>query len=161
MKNWFNSLQARERQLVILAGVVVAVFFFYVFVWQPLDKNTTRLSGLVERQKKVYSAMLQMAPRIQSLQRVSKTSRTVNTNTSLTALIYQTGQAKLKGAQLKRVEEGQKRSVRVWVEKVAFDDMLLWLEELSKQYSISVDSLVADREAEAGRVNVRLTLKQS
>jgi general secretion pathway protein M len=105
--------------------------------------------------------MQQMAPRIRILQRSGATSARRSSSASLTALIYQTGQSRLKGAKLKRVEEGQQHSVRVWVENVAFDDLLLWLGNLRKQHGIDVDSIVAEHEAGPGLVTVRLTLKQS
>ena len=161
MKNWFNSLQTREKQLMIAATVVVVLFIFYLFIWLPIDKNTQRLNRQLASQKITLAAMQQMAPRIRTLQQSGSKSARRSSNASLTALIYQTGQSRLKGAQLKRVEEGQQHSVRVWIEKVAFDDMLFWLESLRNQYGIDVDSIVAEREAEPGLVNVRLTLKQS
>jgi general secretion pathway protein M len=161
MKSWFNSLQLREKQFLIAGSTVVAAFMIYLLIWVPFDRNTKKLERQIENNKEIYANMQQMAPRIRALQRNGgKVSRQSST-ASLTSLIYQTGQSRLQGAQLKRVEEGQKRTVRVWIEKVAFDDMLIWLETLQKRHGINVDSFVADKQAEAGRVNVRLTLKKS
>jgi len=161
MKAWWNGLQSRERQLILVASVIVLVFAVYTFAWAPLQKQTKRLTRQVETQQQQLAAMQQMAAKIKLLGKFGKGTSRKTTTSSLTALVYQTGQKTLRGAQLKRVEEGQKRSVRVWVEKVAFDDMLIWLEKLQKTHGVSVDSFVAERQSEPGRVNARLTLKAS
>lgn len=161
MKAWWRGLQARERQLIVVATVVVVLFVGYTVIWSPLQKNTQRLTRQVESQQQQLVLMKQMAAKIKVLSQRNATATPRASSSSLTALIYQTGQSRLRGAELKRVEEGQNNSVRVWIEKAAFDDLVLWLDALYRSQGLSVDSFVADNQPEAGRVNVRLTLKAS
>ncbi len=47
----------------------------------------------------------------------------------------------------------------LWLNKVAFNDVVLWLERLDKRYGISVKEIAVEREANKGLVNVRLVLQ--
>ena len=59
---------------------------------------------------------------------------------------------------LKRVEEERQHTVRVWIEQVAFDQLIVWLDSLQRKYAITTASLVVERLDQPGRVNVRLIL---
>ncbi|MGD8742418.1 MAG: type II secretion system protein GspM, partial [Granulosicoccaceae bacterium] len=78
---------------------------------------------------------------------------------SLLGVINSTARPVLKDAVLKRVEEDRANSVRVWIEAVAFDDLLLWLGDLQRGYGITASSLSAERLGKPGRVNARLILR--
>ena len=43
MKDWFESLEMRERLLVSLGAIIVAFALVYEFGWAPLDKHHTLL----------------------------------------------------------------------------------------------------------------------
>ena len=47
MRDWFESLEQRERLFVAGGAVVVVVALFYVLVWMPLDKSHRELSSSV------------------------------------------------------------------------------------------------------------------
>ena len=41
MRDWFESLEQRERLFVAGGAIVVVVALFYAFVWMPLDKRAS------------------------------------------------------------------------------------------------------------------------
>ncbi len=49
MKDWFDSLDTRERWFVSVGAVVVAVTLAYALGWAPLDKKHTELKADVAK----------------------------------------------------------------------------------------------------------------
>ena len=63
------------------------------------------------------------------------------------------------GPALKRIEPEGGDGVRVWLDGVAFDDLVKWLGTLSTSHGVDVVSASLERDEAAGRVNARLTLQ--
>ena len=47
MKDWFASLEARERVFVVTGAAVVSIAVLYAVIWMPLDKGQQRLAASV------------------------------------------------------------------------------------------------------------------
>ncbi len=47
MRNWFDSLEQRERLFVSAGGVFLLVALIYAFVWLPLDKGQQSMSASI------------------------------------------------------------------------------------------------------------------
>ena len=47
MKDWFATLEARERVFVATGAIVAGIAILYVLVWMPLDKGQQRLAASV------------------------------------------------------------------------------------------------------------------
>ncbi len=45
MKDWFESLDLRERQFVSVGSVVVIIVLLYGLIWAPLDKKHSELQA--------------------------------------------------------------------------------------------------------------------
>ncbi len=59
MREWFDSLQSRERVFVFTAAVFVVFAIFYLSIWMPLDRGQKSLSHSVDDWK---SALSQLQP---------------------------------------------------------------------------------------------------
>lgn len=159
MKQWFSGLTTRERLIVSGGLIVVLILSVYLLLWEPLSKQRSQLQTSVQAQRNTYAWMQKAALEVKQL---SGKGGVVKDHTeSLLGTINNTARAKLAGAILKRVEEDRQQGVRVWIEQVAFDDLILWLGQLQQQYGISVSSLVSERHTRTGRVDVRLILQRS
>ena len=116
MRTWFESLEERERILVLTAVVFVVFAAFWFGIWTPLIvivDNTLRRRDL-------YNALQRSQP-------------TPGGN-----------------------------GIRVEFESAAFDDLMLWLGDVNRQYGLQVQSgnfSVASSE-NPGRVNSTLTLER-
>lgn len=158
MKQWFAGLHARERRIVSGAVVVLLIILVYVLVWEPLSNKRAQLQTSLQAQRNTYAWMQQAAREIRQLSRQGAGAK--KQSGSLLGMINSTAKPVLRGATLKRVEEDRQQGVRVWIEQVAFDDLVRWLGQIEQQYGIRVSSLVSERHNKAGRVNVRLILQQ-
>ena len=158
MKNlrlWFAQLQTRERQLVIAGLIVFGIFLPYQLIWSPLLERAERLQLQVEKQTQNLQWMRGAMREAQQLQG----SNGKRGSGSLLSQVEQTAsQSKLRGSIRKIQPEGE-QGVRIWMDNASFDDVLLWLERLQKQHGIEVADFSVERQAQEGRVNLRLLLE--
>ena len=161
MRDWWNRLSARERWFLGGGGIVLAVALIYVVAWRPWRINVARLQQQVAAQRADLAWMRSAAQEIKRLEVAAVTQGPDrNRERSLSTLIDQTAKAAGLGTALKRVEPQGDAGLRVRLEQVSFDRMLLWLSELEREYGIEIDNAVIDRQVEDGRVNARLVLQE-
>ena len=152
-----NGLNPRERFIVLGGAMVLLVLGIYLLAWEPLIEKQESLDASIKTQQELHSWMLQSAAKVRQL-KGSGDLRRLNYG-SMQSVINKTAKAALPGAVIKRVEKNRQQSVQVWIEQVAFDDMVKWLGNLQQKNGVRVTSLVSERIEQAGRVNVRLVLK--
>ena len=154
-KVWFNQLQPRERQLVLVAMLVFAIFLPYQLIWSPLLNRADRLQQQVNQQTAQLQWMRNALREIPQLQGGSGNK----SSASLLSVVEQTAnQGKLR-SNIRKIQPEGEQGVRIWMDNAGFDDVLMWLEQMKKQAGIEVVDMSAERQAESGRVNLRLLLE--
>ncbi|HHJ80843.1 MAG TPA: type II secretion system protein M [Candidatus Tenderia electrophaga] len=159
MKQWWAGLQASERRILILGGIVLGLILPYFMVWQPMQENVAVLQKQVQEQRAVKRWMSQSAAEVKQLSRGSGNAVRPRDGRSLLAVVDQTAKRSGLGAGLKRLEPDGQVAVKVWLEQVSFDDMLRWLTRLEQKNGLAVATITIDRQDVAGRVNARMTLE--
>ena len=158
MKEWFTSLAPRERAMVSIAAVVVALALVYAVAWNPLASSVSRLQQSVEEQQALKQWMQQSAAEVNQLRGAAGST---DDHRSLLAVVDQTSKQSQLGPAVKRIEPDGQELVRVNLEQASFDDVVTWLGSLQRSYGVSVADVSIDRQADSGRVNARITLKRS
>lgn len=160
MRDWFDSLEGRERLFVVIGAVVVSIALLWGLVWAPLDKGHRELEQRVSTWERSLAELRPLAsmPRPQNGSRpasaaASAQSPVVIVDTTLRS--HGLGQPKR--------SQPTPNGIRVEFENVAFDKLVVWLGDLSSQYGMEVQagSLSADTSAAPGRINATLTLERS
>ena len=159
MKAWFDALAPRERIMVSIAVVVVALLLVYAAAWSPLASSVTSLRESVDEQQSLKQWMQQSAAEVNRLR--STVGGGAGDRRSLLAVVDQTSKQSQLAPAVKRIEPDGQELVRVSLEQVAFDDLVTWLGNLQRSFGVSVADVSIERQADSGRVNVRLTLKRS
>ena len=157
MKDWFAGLERRERMLVAGGGVVLLVLLLYMMIWEPIAGSYRALQDGVAEQKQTLVWMQQAAAELQLLQRSgSGTARGLG-GRSLLSVVDQSARSGGLGPAIKRIEPEGGKGVKVWLEGVAFDPMILWLGKITRTYQIETSIITIEPQG-GGRVNARLTL---
>jgi len=158
MRDWFDSLQSRERLFVIMAAAFLAFAILYLGVWMPLDRGQKSLALSVNNWK---TALSELRPLVGQLQ-VGGSGQTTDPNQSLVVIIDNTLRERGLYSALQRSQPTASNGIRVEFENVAFDDLVVWLGDLSSKYALQVQSgsFSNPRDSE-GRVNSTLTLERS
>ena len=162
MRDWFESLEQRERLFVGGGAIVVVIALFYVFIWMPLDKSHRELSSSVSTWER---SLAELRPLKGMQVPAAGNNRTVPSGAGQTPVVIvdQTLRARGLDRSLQRSQPTTSNGIRVEFENVAFDDLVLWLGDLSAQYAMDVTSgsFSASSRAEVGRINATLTLERA
>lgn len=157
MKEWFENLQPRERLYVIGGGVFLLLFVLYMAVWAPLSNNLKSSRETVAQQRQDLEWMRAASEQVQKLGLNRSTNRG-SRNRSLLAVVDQEIQAaQLKGP-LQRMEPDGAQSVKIWINKGAFDSLIGMLGKLETEQGISVKSLSINPTDTQGLIDARITL---
>ena len=159
MKEWYASLEKRERHLVMSGAALLVLMLMYVAVWEPLTNTVDNLRVSTEEQSSTLRWMRQSAQELKKL-RGSGGNRVKSTGgKSLLSVVDQAAKSGRLGTALKRVQPDGEQRVRVWMEAASFDDVMRWLVLLDTRYGVQVESSVFEMKQEPGRVDARLVFE--
>lgn len=159
MKEFLENLTEQERRLLIIGVSGLALLLFYWVLWAPMSNNVSKLEKRIKKEQADLVWMKQAEQEVRALKSRSGGNRSaVFKGQSLLGLIDKTAKAN-RIPPAKRIEPDGKNGVRVRLEKVSFDKLILWLGRLQRDYQVNVKSIVVDSEPDPGLVNVRLNLE--
>jgi general secretion pathway protein M len=157
MRNWFESLEDRDQKIVMTAAIVVVLAVFYLAIWTPLSNGHKRISASVE----LWQSSLEMLQPLKGQMNNSGNSgiSQQNLNQPLVVVVDSTLRIRHLNGALKR-SQPTGNNIRVEFENVAFDDLMVWLGDLSAQYALHVQSgsFSMTGAEKQGRVNAQMTL---
>lgn len=162
MKDWLDSLETRERVFVIVGAIVVVTAIIWALLWLPLDKRQQRLSESVVSWERSLAELRPLkalaASRPQSGAAIAASSQQAPI-----IIVDQTLRSRGLEQYRKRSQPAGNNGIRVEFENVAFDDLVLWLGDLSTQHSMHVQagSLSIATRSGPGRINASLTLERA
>lgn len=160
MREWFESLEARERVFVLAATVVLVFAVLYLGIWMPLDRGQKSLSLSVDNWK---IALTELRPLQAQLQNSGAGQmQLADRNQSLVVIIDNSLRERGLYNSLQRSQPTTSNGIRVEFENVAFDDLVLWLGDLNTRYDLQLQSGSFSNPGDSeGRVNSTLTLERS
>jgi general secretion pathway protein M len=161
MKSWLEGLEPRERLFIAVGGVLVLIAVLYTFIWVPLDKRHHEAQTAVATWQQ---ALADLRP-LRGLKLPAPGSGAAAGATAQqtpVVIVDSTLRARGLDRSLRRSQPTTTNGIRVEFENVAFDDLVLWLGDLSREYSMDATSgsfSTANR-TEVGRVSATLTLER-
>lgn len=161
MKEWYASLEPRERLIVSAGAAAAALILVWGAIWLPLDRAHDGMRSSVSTWEASLADLRVVGARL-AADDEGDARRAVVSNESPVVIVDRT----LRAIGLNRTVKRQQpvpNGIRVEFENVAFDELVLWLGELQNDYAMSVQaaSLSAASEAGPGRVNATLTLERA
>ena len=163
MRNWYENLEAREQIIVLVGAVVVMVALIYSLVWVPVDKRHTQVANSVTNWER---SLVELRP-LRSLAASSSVrdgAASVSSSQQAPIIIVdQTLRSRGLEQYRRRSQPTTANGIRVEFENVAFDELVLWLGDLSQQHAMQVQagSLSQASQAGTGRINASLTLERT
>ncbi len=161
MKDWFYSLEDRERLFVSVGALIIAVALIYGLAWVPLDKKHTEATASVSDW---HRSLAELRPlKGAAIQANSGSSPSNASQQAPIIIVDQTLRSRGLEQYRKRSQPTSSNGIRVEFEDVAFDELVIWLGDLSEQYKMTVQagSLSAGNRSGPGRVNATLTLERA
>jgi general secretion pathway protein M len=161
MRNWWQAQSARDRRVLMVGGIVVAVLLLWALLWLPLSRTRSELVARVARQRDDLAWMRQAQGQAQAMHVQGAHSAAQRQGKSLLALADVSARAANLGPALKRVEPTGADSVRVSFEIADFDALAEWMDGLARDYGVTVTDFSADKVDGMGLVNARVTLQDA
>lgn len=160
LRDWFESLEERERWMVSVCAVLVTVSGLYLLVVEPYLEHRRDLTEQVERQRELFAWMQGAAAEIEALEQAGRQS-SAGGGQSLFSIVDQTSKTAELGRAVRQISPDGDDSVRVRMDAARFDHTLEWLAELEQDHGVEVARVTFDRTDQSGRVNVSLTLERN
>jgi len=150
----FSSLSLRERVLIGVAMLVGLLMLGYLYIWEPKYNQLQNLRDVKIPQSEQTLAWVKQALDDAKNRPATKTEKIIEG--PLLTVIEQTAEKAGVRPAIRRMQPNQAREVKIWMEEVAFDNWLKWVELLRLQ-NVSVDR-ASIAQFSPGLVNIRLTL---
>ena len=161
LKRWHGSLPTRDMWLVNLTAVFVLLTLFYLAIWEPIHKGLEAEKVKHETGQEVLAWMQQAAQQVQQLRASGGRSQNKSASKPTTLVLEQT----LSSAGLRpfvgKIESASKNSARVKLENVPFNQMLVWLNTLTRFHGMTISSATIERGDKPGSANARLSFSRS
>jgi general secretion pathway protein M len=160
MKDWFDSLETRERLFVTVGAFIVAFALIYGLVWAPLDAKHAMLKNDVENWQR---SLAELRPLLSAPSAANQPHTNFGSQQSPIIIVDQTLRSRGLERYRRRSQPTANNGIRVELENVAFDELVLWLGDLSEQYAMHVQagSFGKTSQASQGRINATITLERS
>jgi len=162
MKDWYDTLEFREQIFVLVGAVFVVVALLYYLLWAPLDRNHTQLASSVNNWERSLAELRPLRAMVAS-GNLNASSVSAPSQQAPIIVVSQTLQSRGLEQYRRRSQPTTSNGIRVEFEDVAFDDLVLWLGDLSDNHALHVQagSLSEGSAVDDGRINASLTLERS
>lgn len=160
MKDWFESLEQREKNFVSFGAIAVMATVLYGLVWLPIDKQHKDVTASVNAWQ---ASIGELQPLKGQKAGTQQAPATAGSDQTPVVIVDRTLRARGLDRALQRSQPTTSTGIRVEFENVAFDDLVLWLGDLNAQFAMDVTTGTFSRpnRAEPGRINANLTLERT
>jgi len=156
IKEYLNGLEARERNLILVAAAIFVLVIPYQFIWKPFVTSVENTTIRVQAQKVQFIKMQQQAKKIRQLR--GSGNIVVQPGKQFLNNLIQTA-AKNNGlSNTLKIKSDTDNSIRVSLDNVPFDNVMNWLDQLVSTNGVIVSKLNIDRQPTIGNVNVSVYL---
>ncbi len=160
MKEWWYTLGARERLMVLIGAAALILILIWALVLDPINSKLKTLRAQVPVKEQTVAWMRSQSQSVAPL--IAKAQRERgDTSIPLLTIIEQTAaQAQMRDS-IKRIQPGDENDVQVWLSDAYFDPWIQWVEVLKKK-GIEVSSLTVNRgRNDNNTVSIRATFERS
>ena len=156
VREWFDNLSERERNLVYAAGALVGVALVYLVLVLPFQASGKRMAARVQQKTADLAWMQASAPQAMAAVGVAQAGG----GESLVVLVDRTAREAGLGASLRDQSPDGNNGLRLQIEGASFDTLVTWLANLQQQHGVSIESATIGAAA-PGLVNATLSLKHA
>jgi general secretion pathway protein M len=156
MNQWFKQLSQKEQRLLVIGGVLVGLALIWRFLMVPL---TAELDARLAASQALQQQLADMQQMNLSDQGVSRAQVPLPAGMTFSSWVDQ--QMSQHGLQetVNRTEPQDENTLTVWLVNVSFDQVVDWLQQISRQHGIQVDQFdVSVTDQALGLTNIRMRM---
>jgi len=156
VKTYLNTLNDREKWMVIVAGVSLFIYGYYLLLYAPLSNQVNQKSTqLIEK-----TETLEWMKQVRMQKRSAKRKESVDNSQLLTILASQLKNNKTLNFpyQLQQTGSGD---VQLTFDAVPFQNFIQWLAKINEVYSISIKQFDVEKTSIPGVTRLMIILSTS
>ncbi|HXS28296.1 MAG TPA: type II secretion system protein M [Steroidobacteraceae bacterium] len=153
---WSQSLNERERRLVLGAGLLAILVLLYALV--SLDRGVAHAQARLVQKQQELAWMRSVEPQLAA---AGPATAAPTSQRSLIVIVDQSAREVGLGTALASSEPSPQGGLSVKLDKAPFDTLVGWLARLAQQNRVRVESATIDGAGAAGLVNATIVLRSS
>ncbi|MFA5984151.1 MAG: type II secretion system protein M [Methylococcaceae bacterium] len=160
IQRW-EQLSARERLMVVGAGLALLFYSFYLILYAPIASETQILAQKIDAQQRIYLQLQNIAQQVLELRQsaVDPNGAIETSPQSLMAIVDNSSTQMALKPTIKRVIPDGVDEVTLWLENIAFDTLSHWLAILETKHGIHVNQISINSDGkQIGIVNAKVLL---
>ena len=157
IRDWFEQLKSREKLIVSVGTVVLAVALIVSLGIRPLYVNSARTAERLANKEALLAKLEQAATRLSSANRGSA-GAIESASQSMVVVVDKSARSFGLGQYLTRNQPDGGTGIRLRFEGAPFDDLVTWIAEIQTRYGMTTVSASFDQAGARGRVNCSLML---
>jgi len=161
MKEWWNNLQSREQNFVLIAAVVVGLFLFYNLAWSPLVEARDNKRMQVENNQQLLTWMQTKSTEVKQLKLTNPNLLRSDNKRSLLAIVDSLANRLGLRAAIRQIQPDGPHAATVWIDEIDFDALSTMLGQLDKNSNVIVSEANITKLDKVGIVKARIFLKRS
>lgn len=158
MQQWWESLAEREKRIVLVGGIVVAVFLFYMLIVAPIHHALINMRTTVGQNQQLLAWMQNASEQVNRLRGSGVNAKVVDAQALLTT-VDQSARSSPVSHAVSVVTQNSNNTVDVKFSSVSFDGLTQWLVDLRERYGIQAKQVALTRVNDRGVVQGSVTLE--
>lgn len=154
---WFESLQEREKRVLLGGSIIAVIVLLYSFVIDPVYAGHRVAADDVQRKSQLLTEAQRRLPVGGD---AGPSGEPVSPTQSLTLLVANTVDAAGLSQAYKSSSPTTDNGLRVSLENASFDVLVAWLAQLESAHQVTVIAGSFTRRPEQGRVDVSIVLRR-
>lgn len=159
MKEWFDGLEPRERLILSVGAVFLALVLAWVLLIHPLYVASGERAERVAQLRADLARATALGVEIRTLGSAGPT-RTAPGAANQSLMILLERSAREAGLQVNQSRPLDTTTVRVRFEAAPFDTLVRWMGTLANRYGVQADVVSLDQLDAPGMVDAQITLKR-
>lgn len=151
-KTWYQALPSRDAAIVRGLAVVASLCLVYLWIWVPVENYRASAQAKLQSEMTLHRTLKENAYKVSGAKQNG-----APVGQSVLAIVNSTSRAK--DIKLSRFEPEGENGLRIWLDKVKFDDVVDWLDLLENEQGVRVTQINIDK-VEPGTVNLRAVLQR-
>ncbi|MEM7767983.1 MAG: type II secretion system protein M [Pseudomonadota bacterium] len=150
---WWNGLEAREKQLILIAGVLSAVIGLYQLILVPS-------LGFADSQQQRYRAALSEQADVRAAAAQARTTAAPETaNQPLQSVLTNT--AGLYGLTITRLAPAENDGLNLWFDGVPPQILYAWIGDLERAHGVRVGKASLRNDPEGGTISANFYMART
>ena len=161
MKEWWNNLSLRDKQMLSLGVAAIICFLIYGLLWAPLDNKVNRMRNQISTDQKLLIWMQETNQHIQESEKSLQKKGVTPSGVSILSIVQRQINKTPFVSSLSQLRQAENDAVQLTFNNVDFDKLIAWLTQLWQQQGLVITQISVIASTTPGLVSADLILKGS